>query len=172
MWWLFALNTRREHISEIQKSWDNTVLPILSSVLVRIVSNVLRHHMFHSFLFGQLNQTDVFAGSVSHMPSVKCNCVITIEIVQRWRWCRCRQRWKNINKSSLNVQNTFFHSFSCRRRLTDGHKEIFVSQEWERESARSFSVNVSLYMADRERKIKESISRLANKANLQQNIRW
>lgn len=27
-------------------------------------------------------------------------------------------------------------------------------------------------MADRERKIKESISRLANKANLQQNIRW
>lgn len=66
----------------------------------------------------------------------------------------------------------FFHSISCRRRLTDGHKEIFVSQEWERESARSFSVNASLYMADRERKIKESISRLANKANLQQNIRW
>lgn len=66
----------------------------------------------------------------------------------------------------------FFHSFSSRRRLTDGHKEIFVSQEWEKENARSFSVNVSLYMADRERKIKESISRLANKANLQQNIRW
>lgn len=171
MWWLFALNTRREHISEIQKSWDNTVLPILSSVLVRIVSNVLRHHMFHSFLFGQLNQTDVFAGSVSHMPSVKCNCVITIEIVQRWRWCRCRQRWKNINKSSLNVRNTFFVVFLVVVDwLTATRRYLFHKSE--RESARSFSVNVSLYMTDRERKIKESISRLANKANLQQNIRW